>query len=226
MLCPVFRSLSNHKYSGRGYLLRVGHNPSGRFVFTPGRHKQGETLLFENLPLNAPMVYINFALIDLTDRRLPLDARHPRLLARVTHAPTPSVFVLLPVPIENTWTPASRFVVPSTTMNVPERRAYNERILDKTDRCRNPQAVRLSHNEMIDAYARSPDQVVPELCRIFEQLYGVEKLFIGDAETSIGTEIGLDIFIVDKKRVLQESMDVLEGRTFLSNLGEDADPDE
>jgi hypothetical protein len=171
------------------------------------------------------MIYINFAPISHLHQLVPGDKRRPNTLLHVTHGSSPSIYILTAAPPNLDQLPHDYYLVPSTTLNTPQRAQIGQKVLEDPRVSRTANRMFLSKGELIDVYATPENEVISGLQRIFEQALRTEHLQMGDLDTEAGVEIELNQFFKTKRAVLREYIALMQGDSFWGDNMDDSDSD-
>lgn len=197
-----------------GAFYHLGHHPSAEYIFSPIK-----AATFFDLPLYAPLVYVNFATVNIMDQLLPSDSRKPKFFYHATHGQTKSFYILCPCPYRDdpylqTKPPQHRYVVPSETIKTQERTTINESILQDPAKVRNEGERQLILGEMMDSYSVQFELIVDTLLGVFEGHPEEGFHFVGNEALQHGINIAREDYLTNWLEVAQEFMDCTAGRSF------------
>jgi hypothetical protein len=171
------------------------------------------------------MIYLNFAPISHLHQLVPGDKRRPTTLLHATHGSSPSMYILTAAPPNLERLHHDYYLVPSTTLDTPDRADIGQKMLDNPRANRPTSRLYLSQGELIDVYAVPEDELISSLRRIFEQALKAEHMQMGDLNIKAGVTIQLDRYFTTKRDVLREYVSLLQGESFWGNNIDDSDSD-
>jgi hypothetical protein len=207
--------------SNFGSIYRLGRHPSGSHVFTSCVADS-----FSDLDLDVPMIYLNFASINHLHQLAPSDSRRPRGFLHATHGNSPSIYILTAVPPNLDQFSHDYYLVPSTTLNTPQRAQIGQKVLENPRGSWSSNRISLSKGELIDVYATSENKVIDGLRRIFQQALKTEHLQMGDLNTEAGVKIDLNQYFKTRRDVLHEYVVLMQGNSFWGDNMNDSDSDD
>jgi hypothetical protein len=180
-----------------------------------------ESASFFQLDPRTPMVYLNFATVYHLDTLFATDHRRPLSLIHATHGATKSLYVLCPTAWrggQGVEPPArERYLVPSAALATPSLQAYNARLVKTghlSDGLVQERKLDFADGELIDTYATTHDGVAEVLHQLFTQAVSTATLLVGDRRRGYRHNLVLADYIVNKATVVEEMMEVWNGKSF------------
>ncbi|EXJ62448.1 hypothetical protein A1O7_02883 [Cladophialophora yegresii CBS 114405] len=155
--------------NGNYAVHELGLHPSATHVFALGRANS-----IVELHPDTPMIYLNFAQVDMLQFR-PHDKRRPSALFAATHGESKSIYILNPVPNDLDERPHNYFVLPSEALATERRRKVNDGQLNPRQRdakkrpARRATPITLRHREPLLVYRVARSGLEASLLRIFQQ---------------------------------------------------------
>lgn len=198
---------------GRFYYLR--QHPSASYAFSL---TVVDSLL--NLGLRVPMVFVNFAVVNIMDVEIPNNEARTRNFFHATHGQTKSFYILGPVPYG--YSPHNvpdiakhRYVVPSELLASDALYERNDAQLQnpKTGMNRTKMPVELVDGSTIDSFAKSLEGVVEQLREVLRGP-DPEQSFVGDEAGGYGKYVERAEYIVNWRHVVKEYLDEFNGDSF------------
>jgi hypothetical protein len=202
------------KDSGNYAVYELGLHPSATHVFALGRANS-----IVDLHPDTPMIYLNFAQVDMLQCR-PHDKRRPSALFAATHGKSKSIYILNPVPDDLDELPHDYFVLPSEALATEDRKEVSKAQLKPRPKNAAQKASRratwitLKNDEPLLVYRVARSRLEASLLRIFQQPLNRESLLLGDAKTDQGTRIRLEKYIRTQRAVISEYITLMNGESY------------
>ncbi|EXJ67090.1 uncharacterized protein A1O5_09736 [Cladophialophora psammophila CBS 110553] len=191
-------------------VYELGRHPSATHVFALGRASS-----IVDLHPDTPMIYLNFAQVDMLQFRLH-DKRRPSSFFHATHGRSKSIFILNPVPDDLDGPPHDYFVLPSEALDTESRRRLNDEQLKQEPwrTSRRATWLTLNNGEPLFVYRTARRDLEATLLRVFRQPLDRQDVFLGDEKTGLGTKISVQEYVQTQRAVLEEYILLLEGGSF------------
>lgn len=190
-------------FSGYGRFFRLGTHSAGCYVFADcARDAASIPTTFFDLPLDMPVLFINFAEIELEGGRHAYDYGRPSAFCHATHGSHASLYILQAPPPPNQLRSKNVYLVPSSTIATKQRQGLSQTRLLPGRHEMNPNPLVLSQGEPVDAYRVREETTVLAIRRVMGLC-----AHNGEVQIGRGVTISSNLFVSNVRMVLEKQLD-------------------